>query len=173
MKISTKVATGAVIASLMTATLAFAATASDLVVTSSSLGGGTVSGLIGKGTYSKGARVDFVRSATYHQDCTDPEADDAPVTVYETQTSATTTGASYSSRTNRRGKLTGYTWNYNGALGSTPGASSGDICDGNGYDADGTVDLDSEEGHVFLSNDGVTEMLDSVTGFPIEVTLNP
>ncbi len=70
----TKITKGALIVGatvLVAASVAFAATQGDLLLTNSSLGGGTANGFVGKGTVSTGGQVWVDATANYSQACLD------------------------------------------------------------------------------------------------------
>ncbi len=154
-----------VAALIATTALAYAATQQDILVSNSSMGGGSANGFIGKGTYNKGARV-YVH-AGYSQECLNGEE---PATATETVLGAFTSGPTYDTRNAKGIKQTvnGYYW----SLGFSATPTSGDICNEQGYTANGEVTQTG--GTAFLSNDGgSTVMLDTLTSNPIEVNLAP
>jgi hypothetical protein len=175
----TRISTALVGVALLTGT-ALAAVQNDLLVFNSSLAGGSADGFVGKGTYKNGARVWLAADARYEQDCTKTfETGPAKkrvthtVTIHRKANVNTTKEATYTPRNNPRLKLTGYFWDVAFSL----DAPSNDLCqmaDESGFQPDGPVSLVEASGKVYLSNDdGATSMLDTITGLPIEVALNP
>src|SRR5260221_6357397 len=86
----------------------FAAVANDLLVYSSSLGGGTANGFVGLGTYKNGARVYLNVLASYGLHCIN---DDPDLNYTSTGSDSHLVAGAHYAKFNRKGKLVGYTWN--------------------------------------------------------------
>ncbi len=163
----TKASAVAIVTVLAGASLVIAATQNDLLLTSSSLDGGRASGFVGKGTRMTGGQVWMDAAANYSQACLDGETPETATDSLTVHKQVDT----YDNRLNRRGKLSGYNWNTNFIF---PVEVSTNLCASHGWTEDGSVAFVDKTGKVYLSNDsGSTEMLDTVTGFPIEISLAP
>lgn len=161
----------------LTTTAVFAAVQNDLLVYASSLAApdsnGFANGFVGKGTYKNGARVFLHAQAKYEQTCQkDIITKKGTKTITVDKKAVVNTNKevdAYNPRLNKPGKNTGYLWNVAFDL----SAETNNLCEADFTPVD-DVTLAEDSGKVFLSNDGgVTEMVDTITGLPIEVGLNP